>query len=1261
MITLIMLSIITFMAITFLVLSQRERTSANTSIDQKTAHMAVDTAFNRSVGELIARMLVFTNFQDMPFMVSTSYVNYLGFNNGLTTLNGTNVNYDYELGGGPYTGGAVELQRNIENLLFNPRVPVYVITNIGTGAGEFRFYLDLNRNGRFDPNGNFPVLSGVPGLPYINATNGQPAAAGLVPLLTNDFVGDPEWIGILERPQWFHSPDNRAVARYAYAVIPIANTLDINYIHDRAKGPIIPTVNGEGFLRNQGGSTFELNLAGFLADLNTNVWWTNNGFSQYNYTNNPLYASSGMAFSNANDLLQYRYGNTPNGYFTLSPAISNFANPANLVNAGIDLYSQGNLQNQLMLGTSNNATPEIMTVPWAGSDNTQHVFTIQDFFDPSKAGPTFPTLLQNLGTSNDSYDADTYYRMISQLGSDSSPERNKMNINWKNTDNSGRVVVGMETNLIPWTPIDFFTNAAARMFQQANMRDRSNNLITIGNIPFYWDPAKYGTTNASLYTPAVHRILQLAANMYDATSSRFLGGGGPTNYPSVFRPVFRSSNGVAYVIGYEEVSNSAPVFLPFLEATNFVKQDQSSNDIVNIYGVPWVVGVKKGFPNFNEMSMNNPLWVQRTLSFTNTSGLPTPPWATNQMIQFAISNQFGFEAWNSYTNGYFRPLRLIASNELSIVVSNEFGVNFVNVQNLPFGTDTNLAGWPGWNNKPNLPDTSFQVPLRVATNFVNGIYLNQAPWVVPLAPPQFGPTVVPHFWMSLNFKIQFCLIDTSVKPNRVVDFVNVVDNEPTIYVNDALSGGVSNLRDQTREGDIWETNLLNGVSLGILNQIDVGEDIPNGYKDWIDPNRNPAAESLFRARLAGQAGTATNSFADPYIAQGVVWQLISWQANDPLVHYTARDMTATNSQGAIFNTVATEYISDPVPKGAYLPNLGKLNLSYQPWGGYPLNHNQNFDYNYQVKDPLINQSDNWDFMTNKMPNIGWLGRVHRGTPWQTVYMKSSTLKTNDWLTWCNDGIIITNSVNGNQVTVTPDWWASYPINDYSLFDLFTVGVNDNATRGQLNVNQNGLAAWSAALSGVNVLSNTPTGPVPVVISPAGVYDLSNNSPTPVAQMVLGTNGINSTRANLIVTNGPVFPNQVFQHAGDVLATPALTVASPFLNTSALSTPTAGGINDEILERIPQQIMSLLTLNPTPRFVIYSYGQTLHPADHSLVIGGTFNGLCTNYQVTAEIATRAVVRVDGSPDPKYTPTNPDPYGRYYPPHVVVEQFNILPPD
>jgi hypothetical protein len=46
------------------------------------------------------------------------------------------------------------------------------------------------------------------------------------------------------------------------------------------------------------------------------------------------------------------------------------------------------------------------------------------------------------------------------------------------------------------------------------------------------------------------------------------------------------------------------------------------------------------------------------------------------------------------------------------------------------------------------------------------------------------------------------------------------------------------------------------------------------------------------------------------------------------------------------------------------------------------------------------------------------------------------------------------------------------------------------------------------------------------------------------------------------------------------------------------------------------------------------------------MSGPLFGLCPNYQITAEVATRTVLRLDGAPN------NPRP---------VVESFNALPPD
>ena len=56
-------------------------------------------------------------------------------------------------------------------------------------------------------------------------------------------------------------------------------------------------------------------------------------------------------------------------------------------------------------------------------------------------------------------------------------------------------------------------------------------------------------------------------------------------------------------------------------------------------------------------------------------------------------------------------------------------------------------------------------------------------------------------------------------------------------------------------------------------------------------------------------------------------------------------------------------------------------------------------------------------------------------------------------------------------------------------------------------------------------------------------------------------------------------------------------------------------------------MSLLNCPTAPRYVVYCYGQTLKPAPNSLVTAsGNSFGLCTNYQVVAESAVRAIVQL-----------------------------------
>src|SRR6185295_2658544 len=95
----------------------------------------------------------------------------------------------------------------------------------------------------------------------------------------NYLVGDPQWIGVLEHPNQPHGMNNYFIGRYAYLVVPIGRTLDINWIHNQALDldmRIVPSGvganTGIGYSRNQGFGTWELNLAALLADVNPFVW-----------------------------------------------------------------------------------------------------------------------------------------------------------------------------------------------------------------------------------------------------------------------------------------------------------------------------------------------------------------------------------------------------------------------------------------------------------------------------------------------------------------------------------------------------------------------------------------------------------------------------------------------------------------------------------------------------------------------------------------------------------------------------------------------------------------------------------------------------------------------------------------------------------------------------------------------------------------------------------------------------------------------------
>jgi hypothetical protein len=724
-----------------------------------------------------------------------------------------------------------------------------------------------------------------------------------------------------------------------------------------------------------------------------------------------------------------------------------------------------------------------------------------------------------------------------------------------------------------------------------------------------------------------------------------------------------------------------------------------TNVLENVYGVPWIIGAKKGFPNFNKFAMQDVVQITRKLQIRR-SKIPTTSISdfmyTNQLYIFSISNSIGMDCWNSYGNWYTNQVQIVVRDNLSMMLTNDWPgapYNAIFPSPLLISTNFTVTSWSGsapWTagnkGQPNI--SSFVIPINTTVQFltnsvfysgtmppgVNGIYPegDNLGWETNKHDFTF-----PNFGLLTTNRLQVFMLDQDVSGKyHVIDYVQFAGPDSSRNLNAEFQ----NNSPVTGFYGVWSTNLdAGGVPWGIINQIDVseGKDAGNRSLFWTD---SQAADEIsgfgdFMGYSTANGSSTAQFYKTNYIVQVpysptvTAYEYISWQANDPLVHYLASDLPfhGTESGGPTTGINVSTEISR-LPR----PSFNLVNDRYQPWGrNSQMAVTANVDpnpANLAFKDPLVRYSDNWDFPANKFPTVGWLGRVHRGTPWQTVFLKATNVLAefnigpNTWAQWTGD-----TQLTFNQYF---DAINSAPVRDRLLFDLFTTAFNDNATRGTLSVNQNHLAAWSALFSGVVALSNNAPDSVRLRVAPQYQNPPPSNSVviiqpagpawtnSPLGQLV---NGINQTRATFTNADGLV---GTFEHMGDILSVPQLTEQSPFLywNDGLQQT---NGISDEMYEWLPQRTMSLLRASRSPRYVIYCYGQALKPAPNSIYMGGgQFFGMVTNYQVVSEIATRAVVRF-GSTVTNVVTT--DFFGKWVGMPVVtnnnavIESFNILPPD
>ena len=722
-----------------------------------------------------------------------------------------------------------------------------------------------------------------------------------------------------------------------------------------------------------------------------------------------------------------------------------------------------------------------------------------------------------------------------------------------------RAVPGFDTS----SPVNYFSSVANKFLGATPALAG----LSITNIPVY---------PSNCYTPSVHRLLQLAANIYDASTNKTSAPPLDFDYPSVFRPVFGiATNGTVtniFIAGYVEVTTNADYNLPTysLSVPSELAAIESnllsgSNDF-NIYEIPWVIGAKKGLPNFNQISLESFSAITRKLQIVKPSlGANRLTWHTNVQYVVAISNEIEVEAWNSYISNYPRAVDMSCSDTLSQTLTNEFGIiaptnlystNVTILSSLPTFASNTWSG-TGYNIASNLA-ASFRFPILATLTFLpGGIYVTNAPYPITgafvnaLNPVLAGFETttgypLPLFGLNFSNRLKFVMLDHA--SGRVIDYVQLSGMTGRRSLTSAAEFQGN---DDWGPGGVWDTNRLiigsgnpNVSMYGIENQIAASLQVPpyfpGGYitpvtlHDWntavlqtMGFSSISAAVTSFSAFFNGN--TNINNLVSmqvPFTPTRSVCVYYTWQANDPLVHYTLPDLTDLINPS---NNIITNW----VPTNRIVGLLGQINTRYNPWGGSPNGGNFEYNQNLTLMDPLATNSDNWNFPAGSL-SFDSIGGVHRGTPWQTVYLKSAPVDPTLWQKW-------TGNVSATDALI------SRPVNDWHLVALLAPLLNPVDPRQLASVNQ---PDFTPLLDGLTVVTNT---------TPPTYLVMTSNSP----QAAIIAAGVSAVRANQ--------PGGIFTNLGDVLAVPELSVNSPWFDFSNDNYPPS----DADYELVPSQLLALL--------------------------------------------------------------------------------------
>lgn len=179
----------------------------------------------------------------------------------------------------------------------------------------------------------------------------------------------------------------------------------------------------------------------------------------------------------------------------------------------------------------------------------------------------------------------------------------------------------------PADPSGFFTNLSSRLLTA----DLGTSLAEIQIAP----------TNH--YTAAVHRWLQVTANLWASTAAD------PDGLPTVFQPQFRYTNQAVYLAGHVLVTNASQLEpLPIYDLrllTNPATQLPANGNFL-CYQVPLVLSARPHLPAFNEFATESVFQIKRLLQVRRDTAFG-PITQTNQAFHLQLHIPWGVEFWQA--------------------------------------------------------------------------------------------------------------------------------------------------------------------------------------------------------------------------------------------------------------------------------------------------------------------------------------------------------------------------------------------------------------------------------------------------------------------------------------------------------------------------------------------------------------------------------------------------------------------------------------